>query len=213
MAWNFAFAALFLGLWSEEIAAQTVQLSERNSGSRTVSARIGETIEIAVDAQFGRFSASGFSLYIGLPHGAFEVVHREVLQSTVDVTPFKPGQLFENAAVIANQVMPSIPGLPHNLEIIQFAAVSGPGENRARTGSGTLATFKLRCAGAISEGKINVFSNPVFESRLVSATDNSERPFLIGENFIVEVDRVTAVEQNSSWALIKKALTREDGLH
>ncbi len=86
MAWNFAFAA------------QTVQLSERNSGSRTVSARIGETIDIAVDAQFGRFSASsGFSLYIGLPHGAFEVVHSG-LQSTVDVTPFKPGQLLRECS-------------------------------------------------------------------------------------------------------------------
>ena len=212
MTWNLAYVALILGVWSTEIAAQTVQLSERNSGSRTVNARIGETIEIAVHARFGRFSASGVSLYIGFPLSSFEVVHSGI-QSSGEVAPFKPGELFQDAAVVANQVMSTNPGLPHNMEIIQYVAVSGPGGNRARTGSGTLATFQLRCTGAISEGKINVFSNPVFESRLISATDNSERPFVIGENLIVEVGRVTAVEQSSSWALIKKALTKEDGLH
>ena len=66
MAWDLVLAALFLGLWSTKITAQSVQLSERNSGSRTVNARIGETIEIAVNARLGRFSASGVSLYVGL---------------------------------------------------------------------------------------------------------------------------------------------------
>ena len=210
MAWNLVLAALFLGLWSTKITAQSVQLSERNSGRRTVNARIGATIEIAVNARWGRFSASGVSLYVGLPHGAFEVVHSGS-QNTEDVTPFRPGRLFEDAAIVANRVMASNPGLPDNLDVIQYVAVTGPGENRARTGSGTLATFKLRCTGAISEGKINVFSNPVFESRLVSATDNSERPFFIGESLNINVGRVTAVE-HSSWALIKKA-PREDGLN
>jgi hypothetical protein len=211
MTWNLLFAVLFLGIWSTETAAQSVQLSERNSGSRAVNARIGETIEIAVDAQLGRFSASGVSLYIGLPHGAFEVVHSG-FQDARGVVPFRPGYLFADAAIVANQVLPANPGLPHNLDIIQYVAVTGPGKNRGRTGSGILATFELRCTGAISGGKINVFSNPVFESRLVSATDNSERPFFIGENLIVDVGRVTAVEQ-STWALIKSALTREDGLN
>ena len=212
MAWKLAFTALFLGVWSAGVAAQTVQLRERNSGSRTVNARIGETIEIAVDAQFGRFSASGVALYVGLPDGAFEIVHSG-FQDSGEITPFEPGQFFENAAVVANQVMSPIPGLPHNLQIIQYVAVAGPGRNRARAGSGTVATFKLRCTGAISVARINVFSNPVFESRLVSAADNSERPFLIGENLTIEIERVTAVEQGSSWARIKKSLTREDGLH
>ena len=59
-----AFAICYM-MWTCPSAwGQTLTLSERTTGATSVTAEVGDEIEITVRADLGRFSATGVSLYI-----------------------------------------------------------------------------------------------------------------------------------------------------
>lgn len=178
-------------LMATVLDAQILRLTEHGSGLDEVEAVPGDTVEIAVNAELGRFMASGLTLFVHVPQG-FEVVEES--------SPFVPGSLFEGAVVVRNGVVRE--NLPQaDWQLLEYAAILGPATTRTRSGSGLVACFRLRCLYTVATA-IELHHSPVHESRLVLDDGRGERPFLVAPPMQVTVDDITAVE-STTWGQLK----------
>lgn len=59
---------------SEPIRGQALLLSQQLTGETAIEAAVGDTLDIAIQAQFGRLPAAGFSLYVSVPEGPFDLI-------------------------------------------------------------------------------------------------------------------------------------------
>ena len=126
----------------------------------------GDTLNIVVNADLGRYSASGLNCYIQIPAHGFELVDRSLAE--LGLQPFVPGSLFGEALEVVNCVMPpSQAQLPADQRLIHYAMLLGPGENRSANGSGIAASFSVVCVQLVSSARIGIFTSPVFETRIV----------------------------------------------
>ena len=194
------------GAWS-----QTLQLFESNTGAAEVEAQIGDVIEIEVMANLGRFAASGVALYVSVPH-AFQIVDTHPDDAN-DMRPFHQGALFAGATEAGNVLLSAeeTQGMENDKYMLSYAAVVGPGEDRARTGQGVVACFKVLCLEATEQAPIGITSNPILETRLVLADGWTEQRFTVVKGLDISVqDQDTSVEPDQSWGRIKADFTRAD---
>lgn len=196
---------LFCLLWAcPASVAQTLQLGERATGANRVEVGIGDTVEIEVRADLGRFSAAGVSVFIRVPEGPFSVVdHGAAGQEGVQ--PFLPGPLFAGAMEAGNGLSAEdqVPDMFAGEQVLSYSVVLGPGPDRERRGVGVVARFALRCAEPAAESQVGIYSSPVYETRLVLADGQSERRFAGVAGMTITSRPVTLVEQASTWGSIK----------
>ena len=158
-------------------AGQTLLLRQKGNNSDRIQARLGDVIEIEAVADLQSVSASGYSLFITIPDGPFQVVDQG-FEGQVGIQPFVPGSLFQGAGVNANAQLPETDDAGAALEGLQleFAQVVGVGTDRGRQGAGVVASFKLLCVRPVLNGQVRVDDSPIRETRLV-LPDGSERHF------------------------------------
>ncbi|MCC7262524.1 MAG: T9SS type A sorting domain-containing protein [Candidatus Latescibacteria bacterium] len=157
--------------------AQSAQVRVQGFNTDRISAQIGQVLTMEVFADLQGVSASGFSLFVSVPSGAFQVVDTDT--NGVGTQPFEAGPLFKGAGVNRN-ILYSDNESPYNVlegQQLQYSAVFGGGQDRQRTGSGVIATFKLRCIKPILGGRILVDNSPVLETFLTLADGLSIEPF------------------------------------
>ena len=186
---------------------QRIGLLESGSGEVAISAELGDTLSIDVWADLARFTASGLSLYLHLPSDAFEVI--DALGTREDgIQPFVGGDLFDDAVEIRNAVVSADEAMEISAagQLLQYAALLGPGSNRSRTGSGLVASFKLRCAGLVAQSKLGIHNNPLHETLLVLADGRSERPFYADSHIEISIDPTTVVALGASWGIVKSGV-------
>jgi hypothetical protein len=159
---------LLLLAW-EEGRAQSAALRVAGFSGDRVSAQVGQVLTLEVFADLQGVTASGFSLYISIPNGPFQVIDANL--AAVGTQPFAAGPLFEGAGERANTLYSEEESPFNQLEglQLQYAAVFGQGQNRQRTGSGVIGTFQLRCIKPILGGRLLVDDNPVLETFLTVA--------------------------------------------
>jgi hypothetical protein len=212
MQWYRCFYSLLFGLlWiASHGAAQSLHLHEKGTGAIQVQARTGDVVEIEAVADLARYSASGISLYVAIPEEHFEVIGNASGQDGVQ--PFEQGPLFSNATEMSNQLVPreEMLGLLSGWELLSYTALLGPGAERGRTGSGVVATFRLRCLKASKNCPIQVYGSPIFETLLVLSDGRSEQRFHPGQDLEISVALPTHLGVSKSWGRIKANLTTED---
>jgi len=160
------FPFLLLLLSGSEVQAQSMRLRALGFTGDRLNVRVGQTITLEVFADLQGVEASGFSLFVSLPDGPFQVVDTDTFR--VGTQPFVAGPLFSGATVSRNILFSEaespanvLPGLQ-----MQYAAVIGAASNRRRTGTGIIATFTLRCVKPVLNGNILIDDNPVLETFL-----------------------------------------------
>ena len=200
-------------LWTcPSVRGQTLSLSERATGATSVTAEVGEAVEIAVLADLGRFSAAGVSLYIRVPTESCSVVDRDK-DGHSGVQPFRPGSLFSGGMEAENELLTAavLPSLLPDQQMLVYSVVLGPGNDRSRRGEGLVATFALRLTAAVEELQIAVESPPIHDTRLVLDDGRSERRFTMTSPMSVTAMIPTAVEVPGSWAAVKASVGPSGG--
>ena len=197
--------------------SQILSLEQRGVPGPALRASLGDTLQIDIHSDMQGFAGSGFALYVRIPRDAFEII--DVVDADGVVQPFAPGTLFADALQLSNSLVPEpLSGVGEGL-LIRYAAVLGPGGSRSETGSGVLATFRLRCAGVIRDGEISLHSDPVHETLLVSPDGRGERHFYLDRAIDVTVSPETpanlapTVIQPRSWGSLKTPQASRDGWH
>ena len=187
--------------------AQSLHLRERGTGADQVAAKTGAVVEIEVVADLGRFSASGIALYIVIPEDHFEVLDNQGSDQN-GVQPFQPGPMFIGASEMNNTRIPreDTSGVLEGWQLLNYAAVLGAGSDRAKSGYGVVATFRLRCISPVAKCEVRIYSNPIYETLLVLSDGQGERRFSPGGNMEITVAGIpTLVEEGESWGRIKAA--------
>jgi hypothetical protein len=166
-------------------AAQTLRVQAAN-GETSISARLGEVVRVELFADLGSFSTSGIALFVRLPTESFQIV--DIAPDADGIQPFLPGALFLGASEFANRVVPSeqTPDLTDGTRLLEYQLALSSSGNRARTGSGAVATFSLLCVRTVEEAVVRLHSSPVNQIRLLLA-DGSERPVLNGGELSIAV--------------------------
>jgi len=187
-----ALIALLLLLAWGEVHAQSAQLRVRGfTNTDRINAQIGQVLTLEIFADLQGVSASGFSVFVSVPDGAFQVV--DVDLNGVGTQPFVAGPLFEGAGVQRN-ILYSDNESPYNVlagQQLQYSAVYGGGQNRQRTGSGVIATFQVRCIRPILAGRLLVDDSPVLETFLTLADGVSIAKFTTLQGVEVSVSGLT----------------------
>ena len=170
-------AGVVLAAFANQGSAQTIILRQKGNTNNKIQARLGDTIEIEAVADLQSVSASGYSLFITIPDGPFQVVDQG-FEGQVGIQPFLAGPLFVGAGVNANAQLPETDDAGAALEGLQleFAQVVGIDADRGRRGSGVVATFKLLCVRPVLNGPVRIDDSPIRETRLV-LPDGSEAHF------------------------------------
>ena len=179
-------------LGSVPVGAQVLTVAEHGTGAVYLSGTVGDTLHLEVRADMAGLSASGLSLFVRFPD-TFEIV--DAVDSEVDrLEPFAQADLFSGAVEFANSLVPAHQrfGLEDGWPLINYAAVLGPGANRARRGSGVVVTFKLRCLAAIRNGAVAVHGSPIHETKLVLSDGRSERNLHLGPGLRIDVSAADA---------------------
>ena len=205
MTRQWLFLASCCMMWTCPAAwGQTLSLSERATGATSVTAEVGDEVEIAVLADLGRFSATGVSLYIRVPSGPFTVVDHGLDDL---VQPFRAGPLFDGGMEAENDLISEemLPSLLEDEQMLVYAVVLGPGDDRGRQGAGRVATFALRIDEAVSDLEITVESTPIHETRLVLEDGRGERRFTAMAGISVTSHSSTVLKAPASWGSIKAA--------
>ena len=205
MRHRWRFLPLFCLLWACPASmAQTLQLGERASGASQVEAGIGDTVQIEVRADLGRFAAAGMSVFICVPEGPFRVVDHGP-EGQDGVQPFLPGPLFSGGMEAGNEMAAEgqVPEMLAGEQVLSYCVVLGPGPDRERRGAGVVARFALQCTEPADESRVVIYSSPVYETRLVLADGQTERRFAGVEGMTITARPVTLVEQGSTWGAIK----------
>ena len=196
IAWGLAGA-------SAPSCGQALLLSEYGTGETLIEAGIGDTLDIEILAKFGRLSATGFSLYVTVPEGPFELIDQG---RGIDgnLAPFRPGPSFADALEVTNCLLPyeQKVGVPQNRRLLHYTAVQGPGAQRARSGDVIVAMFSVLCRRVASGSPIGIFSSPVHETQMVMS-DGSQRLLLHDDGIHVNIDVDTSVE-SITWGLVKE---------
>ena len=188
-------------LGSVSVGAQVLSVAEHGTGAVHLTGTVGDTLHLEVRTDLAGLSASGVSLFVRFPD-AFEIV--DAVNSEIDrIEPFAQADLFSGAVEFANSVIPARQrfGLEDGYSLITYAAVLGPGPNRARRGSGAVATFRLRCLAAIQNGAIDVHRSPIHETKLALSDGHSERNLHSGPGLTVDVG--AANKQIPFWSVLK----------
>jgi hypothetical protein len=162
-----------------------------------IDASPGDTLEIDLSADLGRYRATGITVYVQVPVDGFHVVGVDLAAG-----PFVPGDLFSDALVVRNGAVPEELNPSSEYRLLEFTTLFGPDRVRGRTGSGSIACFRLVCERP-SVGSIRLHHSPIHESRIVLDDGRSEMPLFIAPPVLIDVDLDTAV-QGLSWGLIKK---------
>lgn len=160
------FPFLLLLLIGNEAQAQSMRLRAQGFTGDRLILRVGQLVTVEVFADLQGVEASGFSLFVSLPDGPFQVVDEDTFR--VGTQPFVAGPLFTGAAVSRNILYSEnespanvLPGLQ-----MQYSAVIGAGSDRRRGGSGVVGTFRLRCVKPVLNGNVLIDDNPVLETFL-----------------------------------------------
>ena len=182
--------------------AQFLALNQRTTGDTEIKAALGDTLNIVVNADLGRYSASGLNFYIELPAHGFELLDRS--PSDLGMQPFMPGALFGDALEVVNCVLPITQApVPENRQLIHYAMLLGPGQNRSTTGSGIAASFSVVCVELVSGAKVGLFTSPVFETRMVLSDGRTEKQLYRDVDLDISVSLFTTVEL-TPWGRIKE---------
>lgn len=177
--------------------SQVARVSEHSTGMLLIDASPGDTLEIDLSVDLGRHSASGITLYVQVPTEGFHVVGTDLAAG-----PFVPGDLFSGAMVVRNEAVPDEFNMSSNYRLLEFTTLLGPENSRGRTGSGSIACFRLVCERP-SVGSIRLHHSPIHESRIVLDDGRSEVPLFIAPPVQIDVDLDTSV-QGLSWGQIKR---------
>ena len=184
--------------------AQTLYLNEKSTGTTEVKAETGAIIEIEVLADLGRFSASGISFFISIPHGPFQVIDNG-LEEMPGVQPFQQGPMFEGGMEAGNDLISaeSMPSLFQDRQILEYSTVLGPGGDRGRQGTGVVAAFKLLCINPVANSEILINSSPIHETRLVLADGQTERRFRGVQGLMITAEPPSTLVEFDTWGQIK----------
>ena len=185
--------------------AQVLHLAARATEDMEIKAELGDTLDIEVRADLGRYAAAGLVFFVQFPVEPFDIIARGGLDEN-GVRPFVIGPLFDEAIEVANCVLPysSSSVLPEGLRLMHFAAIMGPGDSRSKTGSGVVATFSVRCTQVTPATRIGLYSSPINETGMVLADGRTERPLYRDVDLEIAVSLSTAVEP-TPWGQIKAA--------
>ncbi len=191
-----------LAATSDPAAGQALLLSQHVTGETVIEAGVGDTLDIAIQAEFGRLPATGFSLYVTVPEGPFDLIVENRTDGTL--APFRTGPFFQDAVEVTNCLLPNgqKQGVPANQRLLHYTAVLGPGTQRSRSGEGIVAIFSVLCRETASSSQIEIFSSPVHETQMVM-DDGSQRLLLHDDGVHIQVDVDTAT-RGLSWGLVKK---------
>ena len=189
------------GLWTAS-AGQTLHLYQMGTHQTQVVAEVGDVVGIEARAQLRNFSASGLVVFMSIPSGPFEIIDAGFPAET-GIQPFSMGPLFDGGFLMSNNLVSVSPLGDDSHHWLDCAVLLGTGSNRGRSGSGVVATFKIRCLAPTEAGAIHIDANPMRETRLVLADGISERRFTALYNMDITVKApITAVEP-TTWAGLK----------
>ncbi|MBT3344342.1 MAG: hypothetical protein HN712_28515 [Gemmatimonadetes bacterium] len=194
---------LCLALWAPLGAhGQVLRLTEQLTEAIDITAAPGDTITIDVRADLGAQSASGLSFYVRVPRDDFVILGASA--SSTPAPPFRPGALFEGAVEVRNDVLKASDPttIDRGWQMMEYAALLGPQLERARSGSGIVASFRLVCPLTPTDCTIAIHQDPIHETRLVLADGLTEKAFLLGAPMSINVDTQTAVAP-VSWSQVK----------
>ena len=182
------------------VHGQVARLSQHGTGLLEIEAQPGDTLLIDLSADLGRHRVSGLTIYLQIPSDGFRILLDESTGG-----PFFPGDLFEGAVVVRNQVVTDgTEDLLSRHVLLEFTTLLGPSASRGRSGSGSIACFRLICE-RIMTGVISIYRSPVHESRVVLADGRTELPFFLAAPVKIRVDLDTAIRV-SPWARVKTLL-------
>lgn len=191
--------ALLLVLCAPQTDAQTLRLSQLSNETTQASASVGDTLSLQIRAQLGSLSATGLTLFVRFSSTAFTAVDADG-DTANGLQPFEPGSLFagaiefDNATVSDDELLAAT-----DWQLISYAAVLGAGENRAKSGAGEVATFRLVCLESV-ESEISIYRSPIHETRLVLSDGRSERDFKPVAPLMVSI---TEGVTTAPWSAIK----------
>ena len=178
-----------------EVFAQSLSLRTSDTDAGIATAQVGDILAIDILADLSGFTVSGTALFISIPRGSFKVVTESPVQRQ-EVQPFQQGPLFRGAVEFSNALMPrsEVPNFIGDVQLLSYATLLGPGENRSRTGTGVVATFHLLCVQPVAAAHIDVVRNPIYETRLVLSDGHSERFFRTTRNLEITVEPSTRLD-------------------
>ena len=112
--------------------------------------------------------------------------------------------MFEGAVEVRNSVLKANDPTTINpgWQMMKYAALLGPELERARSGSGIVASFRVVCPPTPTDCTIGIHQDPIHETRLVLADGITEKAFLLGAPLSINVDIQTAVVP-VSWPEVK----------
>ena len=192
-----ALALLPFSTTSSPLLAQTLHLKQLSSESARVEAAVGDTVSIQIRANLGSLSATGFTLFVRFSSTASAPIDADG-NAANGLQPFVQGSLFQGAVEFDNATISN--GLVASDEqVIGYSAGLGGGDRQASSGSGDVATFRLRCLEA-TESDVSIYRSPIHETRLVLSDGRSERDFRQSAPLTVGVTRGVSA---SPWSAIK----------
>ncbi|MEE3233059.1 MAG: FlgD immunoglobulin-like domain containing protein [Candidatus Latescibacterota bacterium] len=183
---------MFLAMWTE-LSAQSIQLRERNTGSRDISVRVGDVVTVDIYADLSSYKASGVSVFITIPDSVFQVIDQRptvgVNEGQPGVQPFIPGPLFAGAGEQINDLIPETETMASTFvgQQMNYAVVVGGAGDRARNGTGLIGSFQLACVLPVDYGQLNINDNALLETRLVLFDGISEQRFLTVQGMTISV--------------------------
>ncbi len=176
---------------------QIARLTQHGGATLNIEAEPGDTLQLDLSAELGPLQVSGIAVYLQVPAGF------SVLDSEASGGPFVPGDLFEDGFIVRNQrVTHDMSNLPAGDHLLEFSTVLGPSAaRRSRSGSGTVAFFRVLCEEIIT-GDIRIFRSPIHESRVVMEDGRTEKALMLAAPVHIEVDLDTAVKA-AAWGRLK----------
>jgi hypothetical protein len=178
----------------------------------SATAQVGDTLAVDVVADLGGLSASGAALFIGIPDDIFKVINSGASQ-TQELRPFRQGPFFHGAVEFSNDLTPreEVPDFVGDLQLLSYAALFGPGQDRGRSGAGVVATFHLLCVRPVAAAPVHIAHNPVHETRLVLADGHGERFFRSVQGLEIAVEPAPSRKEGSdqTWGRLKARFAGE----
>lgn len=189
--------------------SQSLTITATTSDSTHIDVNIGEVIDIEILADLSGYAASGISLYVRLPAGSLAIVDQGDHLGD-GIRPWLPGALFAGAVETENCLAAGRDaGFAHDQQLLAYSLILGPGKNRNRSGKGVVGRFQFISIEPIDHGRIEIFSNPVYDSFLVLDAGMTERHFRGVQNLEVSSFWSTLVPTRDSWGTIKTRHTQD----
>ncbi len=201
-----ALLSLAVGLtaWTA-VEAQTLELRAHKTTPGSVTAGIGDTVQIDVIARLDHLDVSGIDLHLSLPKNAFDVVDQG-RQSGVQ--PFAKGSLFSHVVEAYNGLNDVPDDADGGRLHLRYAALTSLGEERAASGGGVVASFDLVVLG-MNHAQVWIEDTPILNTRLVLPDGTTERRFVSLSGIEVSTDRFPTAVEERSWADVKVLLIQQ----